>query len=180
MRCLCTAYALLDALLCMATLTAKPQEPLRSPKSPKSPRPRLSPHRDSVTALMRKQAAALVAPACSQKLLPPCQQLLPPRTVLTRLPGFQRLFLLLARGAASSGSPQTVWRAPDAGRHAPRAHTCTRGEQTATRATRHQRRASELLSRLSRLSRVSTASVHFTGKDRVPFQRVCPTSPEPP
>ncbi|KAJ1182439.1 hypothetical protein NDU88_007629 [Pleurodeles waltl] len=88
-------------------LTAKPQEPLR---------PRRSRHRDSVTALVRKQAAALVAPACSRKLLPPASSFCPPDRAhsASRLPGFPRLFLLLARGAASSGSPQTVCRAPDA------------------------------------------------------------------
>ncbi|KAJ1099825.1 hypothetical protein NDU88_004920 [Pleurodeles waltl] len=87
------------------------------------PRPRRSPHCNSEPAppeaLMRKQAAALVTPACSRKLLPPCQQLLP-RTVhlgaaaahsASRLPA---AVLLLARAAASSGSPQTVCRAPDA------------------------------------------------------------------
>ncbi|KAJ1203443.1 hypothetical protein NDU88_007229 [Pleurodeles waltl] len=97
MRCLCIAYALLDALLLS--------------------RPRRSPHRDSEPAppeaLVRKQAAALVAPACSRKLLPPASSFCP-RTVLTRLPGFRRLFLLLARGEASSCSPQTVCHAPDA------------------------------------------------------------------
>ncbi|KAJ1157022.1 hypothetical protein NDU88_009738 [Pleurodeles waltl] len=83
---------------------------------------------------MRKQAAALVTPACSRKLLPPCQQLLP-RTVhfgaaaahrssSLGFPAsrgcspadtdFSAAVLLLARAAASSGSPQTVCRVPDA------------------------------------------------------------------
>ncbi|KAJ1127737.1 hypothetical protein NDU88_006130 [Pleurodeles waltl] len=83
---------------------------------------------------MRKQAAALVTPACSRKLLPPCQQPLP-RTVHLGAAAahrssslgfpasrgcspadtdFSAAVLLLARAAASSGSPQTVCRAPDA------------------------------------------------------------------
>ncbi|KAJ1099048.1 hypothetical protein NDU88_004152 [Pleurodeles waltl] len=102
------------------------------------PRPRRSPHCNSEPAppeaLMRKQAAALVTPACLRKLLPPCQQLLP-RTVHLGAAAahrssslgfpasrdcspadtdFSAAVLLLARAAASSGSPQTVCRTPDA------------------------------------------------------------------
>ncbi|KAJ1203049.1 hypothetical protein NDU88_006844 [Pleurodeles waltl] len=103
LRYLCVTYALFMHYLMryfvwptLDPLTArpghKPQEPL---KSLKSPRPRRSPHCNSEPAppeaLVRKQAAALVAPACSRKLLSPASSFCP-RTVLTRLPGFPRLF----------------------------------------------------------------------------------------
>ncbi|KAJ1089437.1 hypothetical protein NDU88_002588 [Pleurodeles waltl] len=109
--------------------------------------PRRNPHRDGAG---EKQAAALVALACSRKLLPlPAASA--PRTVLTRLlifPASRSCFLLLTRGVP----PDRVRWTPDAAHLALTLALAVSQPRREPPGTSAVHRTPELLSSLSSLS----------------------------